>query len=82
MSDVGDPAHVVDHDLEVVVAVGHAGPVAHADRATQEAVTATWRDPAELLVVLMNERPTMGRFLAQAPGTADLADTGHEVALQ
>ena len=43
----------------MVVAVRHPGPVADADRSTEEAVTATRRDPAELLVVLMDERPGM-----------------------
>ncbi len=59
VGDIGDPTHVVDHDLEVIVAVGQAGPVADADRATEEAMTATRRNPAELLVVLMDERPRM-----------------------
>jgi hypothetical protein len=54
VADIGQPGRVVDHDLEVVIPALPAMPVRRL-HPTQQPMTAAVGDPAELLVVLVDE---------------------------
>ncbi len=76
VGDIGEPGVVVDDDLEVVVARTRASSVVRgARRPAEEPVAAAVGDPAELLVVLVDERARVvvdvaDRHARQAIGVA------------
>src|SRR5262249_37459021 len=79
VGDVGEPRRVVDDDLEMIEA--ERSSTARTVLPAEEAMTASSRDPTELLVILVDERPrgvvdVADRDAAQAIGIAQAAVTG------